>query len=306
MFKKIFFILIMAISNITKASTCYDLIAGQNEVIGSVCVDNDQNNVYVTYQTNSFLIDSAHLYVGLDLSGLPVKKKGSPVFGHFPYIQENVNANTVIFTIPLSEFNNPLCGTNLVFMSHASVYVENSDGSFRTETAFSNGDRLLTKGNWAMFSNYSLKCVVPPPPPTGESCETTFAFGDITFIELGITNSRWGWQISNISPMTQGVAPLYSGAGQNNLSAGTHVGNLVYSHNGSDFSITYNLFNGFYLKATHVYLGVNDISTISPGQYGNQHTLNNMSGDHYIIPLNQNEANQNLNLVTHGEVCHLN
>src|SRR5690606_34969211 len=60
---------------------------------------------------------------------------------------------------------------------------------------------------------------------TVKGCETAFAFGEKTFIDLGVTKSRWGWQMG---PLNKGTyeAPLFAGAGQNDVTKGTKVGKV--------------------------------------------------------------------------------
>ncbi|CAK8725232.1 hypothetical protein GMJAKD_15950 [Candidatus Electrothrix aarhusensis] len=65
--------------------------------------------------------------------------------------------------------------------------------------------------------------------PDGAECrhETAYALGDKTFIDLGITSSRWGWQITVNESDKLLSFPLFAGAGQNDITQGTEVGILL-------------------------------------------------------------------------------
>lgn len=302
MFKKLFLLLFMsnflAVGN-AFSETCYDFIAGQNIVAGSVCVTKSDENLEFKFNTiDNFLIDEVHLYVG-DLAEMPATKKGNPKVGNFPYKQEDINTNTATLVVPLSSIGNPACDSEITFAAHAAVFKDLGDGKLLAETAWTQGERIVEKGNWAMSSTYVLECGGTGPQVGG--CETAFAVGDTTFIDLGLSNSRWGWEITNIGPGSYS-APIYAGAGQNDLSKGTHVGNLVYVYDGSSISVDFNMFAGFVMDETHLFVGTDHTTTIAPGLYGNQNDLNFSSSDSYVIGGFNGEP---LFLVAHAVSCSL-
>ncbi|WP_442267112.1 hypothetical protein ACSIGC_05275 [Tenacibaculum sp. ZS6-P6] len=120
-----------------------DLIAGQNEIIGSVTLSFDRTNMYVTYTANdNWTIKATHLYLG-DCDLIPTTRKGNPKIGKFPYKMNHNNINEFTYTIP----NSSLRGINcLCIATHAEV----SNGS-SNETAWGKGVRFDGK-SWAMYS----------------------------------------------------------------------------------------------------------------------------------------------------------
>lgn len=149
-----------------------ELVAGQFIHIGSVTLNNDMTNLYVTYTTiENWYINELHLYVG-DLSGLPKTKTGNPIPGQFPYSESfSSNTQSYTFVIPLSDITKDC----FIVAAHSSVSEKNSGGSvIRTETAWGNGTRITATGNWAMhFEACKQVCV---PPSEGEGCSMSQGF----------------------------------------------------------------------------------------------------------------------------------
>jgi hypothetical protein len=60
--------------------TVWDLTAGQHIVVGTVTVNNDVNNVYVTYELDysGACFGTLHAWVGDDLADVPSNKKEFP------------------------------------------------------------------------------------------------------------------------------------------------------------------------------------------------------------------------------------
>lgn len=276
------------------APLCQILYAGKTANAGSVCVDNDTEFLTVTYATTGdWWLDDLHLFVGTSLSQMPQTSVGNPKIGLFPYTVEDERSQQYTFRIPLGDFKPWACGTTLYVAAHAALVRRDAGGNaYQTETGWANGTRLTTKGSWAMYFTYAIQC------PTTLACETAFALGDVTFIQLGITDSRWGWQIT-VPSNTSSTRKLYAGAAQNDVTKGTYVGDLSYSYSGSVLNVNYQMFPGSTLKKTHVYADESPLSTIAPGKYGNQHTLTNASSDSYTL----NVAGNPIYVVAHAEVC---
>lgn len=280
------------------AEECFDFLAGQFTNMGKVCVSNDQNNLYVKYMTeNEWLLNDLHLYVGKTLALLPVTKRGNPKIGNFPYSQEGVNTNYFEFKIPISTLGSLSCGESIVVAAHASVQRLIDGTSYQEETAWSEGTRFVEKGNWGTYSNYIYSCVVTPPQVG--TCETAFALGDTTFIDLGLTSSRWGWENSNILPGNYSY-PLYAGAGKNDITKGALIGNLSVNYNGTAVVVNYQALPGYVFDETHIYVGTSHITTIAPGQYGNIHDLNFSASDSYTI---SGFSGEPLFIVAHAVSC---
>ena len=71
----------------TNNETCIttNLIAGQNHIAGTVTVENDGENLIITYTTNGdWTIDATHLSIGgCDDGSIPTTGSGNPKVGKF-------------------------------------------------------------------------------------------------------------------------------------------------------------------------------------------------------------------------------
>ena len=133
----------------------------------------------------------------------------------------------------------------------------------------------------------------------GDDCETAFMVGDNTFIDLGLTNARWGWA-EYVDGTGSFTADFYAAAGQNDLSKGWKVGEVdVVVHEDGTVDVTLNLNDGVTVGVTHIYFSDTDApDTIAPGQYGN--TDNDpASGKTY----NFETSDGTFWLVVHAEIC---
>ena len=136
------------------------LIAGQSIPAGSVIVENDDQNLYVTYQTDGdWLITETHLDVATRPEDLKQTSKGNAVPGRFTYKSEHdPGVTTVTHTIDLSAWPS---GTRLFLAAHSVVV--SASGS---ETAW--GEGLDFPGNnWAMYFSYDVQSCDPPPVEPG-------------------------------------------------------------------------------------------------------------------------------------------
>ena len=291
-------------------TTSFSLIAGQTTDAGYVTVAVSGDALVVTMTTvGDWIIDEAHVWVGSSLVTLPKAKNGNPIPGRFPYAASDVNDQTVSFTIPLASlgFACPSGDVTYLLAAHASVSRAGSDGSEQQETAWSDGARFVTKGNWGTYSAFTLGCIVPPVTPEPEACETAFAYSPLhstTFLDLLGTNTRWGW---TNGPLSEGqyAFQLWAGAGQNDLSKGALAGSVTLSYEGGMADIGFGTVDGWSLKETHVYVGAlslplkNGNPTTAPGQYGNIHEdLGGATADAYEIG-----ASGPVYLVAHAPVC---
>ena len=251
------------------APQCQTLFAGQTLDAGQVCVDNTASRLLVTYRTaNGWTLDEMHLFIGKSLSEIPQTRTGNPQVGQFPLSATATGAAEYTFDLPLGDHG--VYGESLVIAAHAVVMKTQSDGGIRKETGWANGTRMVAKGNWATYFTYVVQ--VPPVVGACKSTETAFAFGDMTLDELGTGINRWGWQITvdGVQGLS-GSKPLYAGAGRNDISKATLVGQLNCQYSGSQLSVTYITNGGYSLKETHVDAGNSYVATGAPGQFGNTH-----------------------------------
>jgi len=107
---------------------CADLMAGQHINVGTVCVMNDGDSLYVEYQTTGgWEMTETHLHVAetsyveieeeWDTSGIP-QKKGNPPPGQFDYSDPHGPVTDYTYTIDLGDWEP--C-TDLVIAAHAVV-----------------------------------------------------------------------------------------------------------------------------------------------------------------------------------------
>ena len=134
--------------NICGEATIATLFAGQNIDVGTVKVWNDEDNLFVKYETTDcWKIDEIHLYVG-DCDEIP-QHNGNPTPGQFP-IKESYSegTNCATFCIPLSELCECVC-----IAAHAVV---RNKCTYQEETAWADGCDF-SGANWATFFKYCVQ-----------------------------------------------------------------------------------------------------------------------------------------------------
>lgn len=131
------------------------LIAGQHIPAGTVIVENDEQYLYVTYETDgNWLITETHLDVATRPEDLKQTSKGNAIPGRFAYQSEHhPGVATVTHTIDLTAWPS---GTPLYLAAH-SVVVSNSG----SETAWGEGLDFPGK-NWAMYFSHQVQSCEPP------------------------------------------------------------------------------------------------------------------------------------------------
>lgn len=141
----------------------YDLVAGQNLVMGSVIVGNDNKNIYVTFKVFDYWwLNNTKVFLGTSPDQIPTTKTGNPVRGKFT-VDVNHNPLVKIFThvFPLGKL---VPGDSVVIAAHADVLAyEKVNGSIvisREETAWGKGEGTFSGKAWGWY----LKCGI------GSSC----------------------------------------------------------------------------------------------------------------------------------------
>lgn len=130
------------------------LIAGQNMVAGNVTVSNTETDLIVTYTTgHGWYIKELHLYAG-NCALIPTNNSGNPTPGRFPFKNSfsGTTTTTYSYTIPLA--NLPAC---YCIAAHAVVAKPGAG----TETAWGQGTRFVSRGNWAMKFEYCTQRCEP-------------------------------------------------------------------------------------------------------------------------------------------------
>ncbi len=289
---------------VLQGQTCVTLLAGQTIIAGEVCSVVDGDSLRLTYTSNGgWFIYETHLWAGTDFASLPVNKAGNPQPGLFPYASSQSGVASFTVSLPLSMFGlskemTACAPVTIYVVSHAVVKKTKTDGSLQSETAYGEGTRLVQKGNWATWFSISLGCIADEPPKLATE-ETAFAFANdsLSACFIGsdlLATNRWGWSNGTLVPGSY-VFQLYAGAGQCDLSKGTHVGSLTVVYAGSTATVTYAMLPGFSLSATHLYVGTDPLPytinnktgvkeyTVAPGQYGNIHNLAGVGVDTFTI-----------------------
>ena len=119
-----------------------NLIAGQHHIAGTVTVENDGENLIITYTTNEdWTIDLTHMSIGDCEQSIPTTGSGNPKVGHFEHTEpHSADTNQVIYMVSLD-----IVPENYCFAAHAEVH-----GPTGGETAWAEGPGF--DGNsWAMY-----------------------------------------------------------------------------------------------------------------------------------------------------------
>jgi len=106
-------------------------------------------------------------------------------------------------------------------------------------------------------------------PTDLKNCETAFMWGDTTLISLDLGNKRWGWAEYFDAADGTYTHDIYAGAGQNDISKGTHVGQAEIIVAGGDVHVEITLNAGVSANVTHIYFSDDNAPTTNaPGLYG--------------------------------------
>jgi hypothetical protein len=122
-----------------------DLIAGQHTVAGFIAVSDDDESLYITYETeDNWLINETHLYVG---TTIPTNS----IPGKFPYKHEELEGVTTdTYEIPLEDLGVESSDT-IYIAAHAELVKGATE-----ETGWAEGIEIKPGKNWAMYFEYQL------------------------------------------------------------------------------------------------------------------------------------------------------
>jgi hypothetical protein len=302
---------------------CVNLIAGQTINVGSVCVediDTDNNGekdaIRVCYNTtNGWTLNEVHLWVGTSLTQMPRTNSGNPIPGQFPINSGNITGQTSYCAeISFASLGFSCPGPTQYFVA-AHAVVRNQSGS--TETAWGEGPRITTRGNWGMYFPIWLSCDPPPPPPTNCTCETAWAkdpSASACFDNFScLSANRWGWSNGPYAPGTY-TMELWAAAGQCNTSAGTLVGTVTLNYTGSVATVTYQLNSNsnsgctLNMDAAHSYVGYVPLPgypnncTVAPGQIGQTASFSNGTTSQHSFQFNNLDGSP-IYMLSHADVC---
>ncbi len=136
------------------APVTYGFWAGQHIDVGSLVVSNDEDNIYVTFNTSgNWWLQVTHLHISTTLQGIPSNKKGTPVPGQFEYQTiHNPRVQTYTYSVP----NTWAEGEDLVIAAHAEVVLLDENGNVIQEETGFGGDNAGTGPRWWFWAGYSV------------------------------------------------------------------------------------------------------------------------------------------------------
>jgi len=155
---------------------------------------------------------------------------------------------------------------------------------------------------------YMFKVLITIDCTTCVKCDTAYAYGGCAYATcfLGYGFSNWGWTNGPLGPGYYEFE-LWAGAAGCDRSKGTLVGWLNVDYDGSTAIVTYNVYEGNYMTATHLYVGNDRLpknkmgnETVAPGQYPYSHDpLANVTIDSYTVT----GLSGDIYVVAHADVC---
>jgi hypothetical protein len=275
-----------------------NLLAGQKHDAGDIIVNNDEQNLYITYvKQNGWSLSETYLHVAANKADIPQGAKGNPQIGKFAMKGvHNADESSVTYTVPVGLLN--LVDKTAFIAAHASVV--SSSGA--NEGAWAEGPKMADKGSWAMYFTYVLQDCTPVVVTTvATQTEGAFARSSsdaICFLNIDSatgavydnptkdTFNRWGW--SN-GPLAEGTYTfeLWAAAGQCDITKGENVGTVTVDYFGGKAIVTFEttgtnaVTNAPYtLVQAHLYVGTEIVArndntnaceggclTVAPGQY---------------------------------------
>lgn len=135
------------------ADVTVDLIAGQDEVIGTITVSEDGDDIEVTYSLDSgWSMTESHLHLATDCGDIPQTGSGNPKVGRFEFSRDYdpaVRMDTYVVDQAAQGF---VDDDELCIAAHAAVVSDSGD----EETAWGEGERFTERGNWAMHFSYEV------------------------------------------------------------------------------------------------------------------------------------------------------
>lgn len=180
------------------------LMAGQNIPVGTVTIENDEQYLYVTYQTDgNWLITETHLDVATQPVDLKQTSKGNAIAGQFAYKSDHdPGVITVTHTIDLSAWPS---NSNLYLAAHC-VVVSGSE----SETAWAEGMEFPGK-NWAMYVAYTMQSCEPSPIAPGVinmQAERIEVMEDAVSITLQLTRNEGSDGVVTVTLETQDLTAI--------------------------------------------------------------------------------------------------
>lgn len=148
---------LIPINDIPGETSCVELVAARNQVIGSVCVERMGSDLKVTYTITEtgWSITKTHLAVVGNKNHFPKKWNGNPKLNHFPYKGIHNNVTTVEYLIPINNLPN-----KVYIAAHAKV--ENCDQNGQPNLLPEFPDDANMTPNWlpSDLTDYTVKATL--------------------------------------------------------------------------------------------------------------------------------------------------
>jgi hypothetical protein len=310
-----------------QAQTTWNLTAGQTMDVGTVTVSNDATNLYVTYTLDDPVYPLAtfgtlHVWAGNTLLNMPANNNGTPIPGQFCTADggacvDATGLQTYTFTIPFTALNitdvTTVCGKPLYVVTHAEVDMDGDPLTIEHETAFG-GPTAGGESRWWFYGAHTISCDFGDPLSCYKA--TAFAKGGYVWTtdkrsnpeklpSLSLTKNRWGWAINLTAIGETTYYQIWAGAGLNNTSSGVQVGTLTVNWDGSNATVTYEMFDGSYLEEVHIYAADAQPTVFAPGQYGyptEGYEVGGITSFEYTVSLADTNATGEVWLIAHAVV----
>jgi hypothetical protein len=156
-------LLLMIFPSGAQAAYAARLVAGQNQIVGWVFVDNDASALTITFETRydlGFCLNETNLHVADSLAGIPQTSSGNPKVGQFDYQGTHSCVGQVTYIVPLDGWTP---GTQLFIAAHAVVGNWNTNqwpDYEETGWGVECGDitnHPFPGGSWANYFLYTVK-----------------------------------------------------------------------------------------------------------------------------------------------------
>jgi len=168
-------------------SGTFDLVAGQNIVVGDVMVWHDNDMLYIKYTTDGdWYLTETHVFVG-DQADLPTNKKGNPQIGQFPYSMEHDYVQEYTYSFDLVDDLGWEPGDTFFIMAHAVVdkvvdgEVVQSETAWGCEYDYEDGQR------WACYIDFT-PCAKVLEMPDGQVDIVASGGGGDSYIDTTVSD----------------------------------------------------------------------------------------------------------------------
>ena len=169
--------------------TIVTLYAADSIDIGTITVTNNNDSVFVTFNTyDNWQLQLIHLFVGSMLD-IPLDPANNPYVNNFPYVTTlDPMQTTVTFGFPDS-----LLHETFIVAAYAEVYKVLNGQIIQSEIAWGEGIQFTEDGIWATYFNYSKKSQV--------SQITEFSIYTVYLVKVGklqVSNDKYNMYVTYV------------------------------------------------------------------------------------------------------------